>query len=445
MAYFQNINKIKFEGASSTNPFAFKFYNPEEKVGDKTMEEILRYAVSYWHTFTMDGSDPFGAGTMNRAWDKYSGMDLAKARVEASFEFYNKLDVPFFCFHDVDIAPEGSNLRESNQNLDAIVGMIKDYMKDSKAKLLWNTANNFTHPRFIHGAATSSNADVFAYSAAKVKKGLEIGKELGAENYVFWGGREGYETLLNTNMKLELDNLARFYHMAADYAKEIGFDGQFLIEPKPKEPTTHQYDYDVATAHAFLQNYGLQELFKFNIEANHATLAGHTFEHELHYARINNMLGSVDANQGDPLLGWDTDEFPTDLWTTTLAMYEILQNGGLGRGGLNFDAKVRRGSFEPEDLFHAHIAGMDAFAVGLRVAQNLIDDKVLENILDERYSTYNDGIGLDIVSGNTDFHKLEQYAFGLTDIKQTSGRLEQIKATINQYLLQAFAKTASFK
>jgi len=440
MTYFKNINNIKYEGASSTNPYAFKFYNPNEKIGDKTMEEILRYGVAYWHTFTMDGSDPFGAGNMIRPWDKYSGMDLAKARVDASFEFYEKLDVPFFCFHDIDIAPEGSNLRESNQNLDTIVSMIKNYMKDSKAKLLWNTANNFTHPRFVHGAATSSHADVFAYSAAKVKKGLEIGKELGGENYVFWGGREGYETLLNTDMKLELDNLGRFYHMAVNYAKEIGFDAQFLIEPKPKEPTTHQYDYDVATSHAFLQNYGLDADFKFNIEANHATLAGHTFEHELHYARIHNMLGSVDANQGDPLIGWDTDEFPTDLWSTTLAMYEILKNGGLGRGGLNFDAKMRRGSFEPEDLFHAHIAGMDAFAVGLRVAQNLIDDKVLESIVDDRYKTYTDGIGLEIVEGNTDFHKLEAHALGLTKIKQSSGRLEQIKATINQYLLQAFTK-----
>ena len=440
MEHFPDIKKIKFEGASSKNPFAFKFYNPEELIGGKTMEETLRYAVSYWHTFTMDGSDPFGAGSMVRSWDRLKGMDLAKARVEASFEFYEKMDVPFFCFHDVDIAPEGSNLRESNKNLDEIVGMIKDYMKDSKAKLLWNTANNFTHPRFVHGAATSSHADVFAYSAAKVKKGLEVGKELGAENYVFWGGREGYETLLNTDMKLELDNLGRFYHMAADYAKEIGFDAQFLIEPKPKEPSTHQYDYDVATAHAFLQSYNLDDKFKFNIEANHATLAGHTFEHELHYARINNMLGSVDANQGDPLLGWDTDEFPTDLWSTTLAMYEILQNGGLGRGGLNFDAKVRRGSFEQDDLFHAHIAGMDAFAVGLKVAQQLIDDKVLENVVSNRYETYTSGIGLDIVNGNTDFRQLEDYAFGITDIKQTSGRLEQIKATINQYLLQAFAK-----
>ena len=439
MAYFNNIDKIKYEGATSTNPYAFKFYNPEEKINGKTMEEYLRFGVAYWHTFTMDGSDPFGAGTMVRPWDKYSGMELAKARVEAAFEFFEKIDAPFFCFHDIDIAPEGSNLKESNENLDTIVNMIKEYMKDSKTKLLWNTANNFTHPRFIHGAATSNNADAFAYAAAKVKKGLEIGKELGAENYVFWGGREGYETLLNTDMKLEMDNMARFYHMAVDYAKEIGFDAQFLIEPKPKEPTTHQYDFDVATGFAFLQNYDLQDHFKFNIEANHATLAGHTFEHELRYARVNNMLGSVDANQGDPLLGWDTDEFPTDIFSTTLAMYEIIKNGGLGRGGLNFDAKVRRGSFEPEDLFHAHIAGMDAFAAGFKVAQNLIDDNILDGVVDERYKSYTEGIGLDVVEGKTDFHKLEAHALGLTDIKHESGRLEKIKATINQYLFNAYA------
>lgn len=439
MAFFKDIGQIKYEGANSTNPFAFKFYNPEEKIGDKTVEEYLRFGVAYWHTFTMDGSDPFGAGTMVRPWDNYKGMDLAKARLEAAFEFFEKLNVPYFCFHDVDIAPEGSNLRETNKNLDTIVDLMKDYMKDSKTKLLWNTANNFTHPRFIHGAASSNNADVFAYSAAKVKKGLEIGKELGAESYVFWGGREGYETLLNTDMKLEMDNLGRFFHMAVDYAKEIGFDAQFLIEPKPKEPTTHQYDFDVASGFAFLQNYDLQDHFKFNIEANHATLAGHTFEHELNYARINNMLGSVDANQGHPLLGWDTDEFPTDLHATTLAMYEVIKNGGLGRGGLNFDAKVRRGSFEPEDLFHAHIAGMDSFAVGLKVAQKLIDDNVLEDIVENRYSSYKEGIGLDVVQGKTDFHKLEDHALGLSEINHQSGRLEQIKATLNQYLLKAYA------
>ena len=314
MAYFNNIEKINYEGPNSNKDMAFKFYNPEETINGKRMEDILKFGVAYWHTFTEDLSDPFGAGTAQRPWDKYSGMDLAKARVEAAFEFYDKLGVPYFCFHDVDIAPEGDSLKETYKNLDEIVAMIKDYQKTSNVKLLWNTANNFSHPRFVHGAASSNSADVFAYAAAKVKKGLEIGKELGGESYVFWGGREGYETLLNTDMKLEMDNLGRFFHMAKDYAREIGFDAQFLIEPKPKEPTSHQYDFDVASGYAFLQNYGLEKDFKFNIEANHATLAGHTFEHELHYARIHDMLGSVDANQGHPLLGWDTDEFPTDIY-----------------------------------------------------------------------------------------------------------------------------------
>ena len=439
MAYFNGVNKIQYEGAGSKNPFAFKYYNPEEKVNGKSMEEILRFGVAYWHTFTADGSDPFGVGTMMRPWDRLSGMDLAKARVEAAFELFEKLNAPFFCFHDLDIAPEGDNLKETNENLDVITAMIKDYMKTSKTKLLWNTANMFTHPRYVHGAATSNNADVFAHSAAKVKKALEMGKELGAENYVFWGGREGYETLLNTDMKLELDNLARFFHMAVDYAKEIGFDAQFLIEPKPKEPTKHQYDFDVATGHAFLQNYGLEKHFKFNIEANHATLAGHTFEHELRVARINGMLGSVDANQGDPLLGWDTDEFPTDLYSTTLAMYEILMNGGLGKGGLNFDAKVRRASFEPEDLFHAHIAGMDSFAIGLKVANKLIEDRVLEDVIAERYNSYTEGIGLDIVDGKTDFHKLEEYALQNNNIENQSGRQERLKGIVNQYLLETLS------
>ncbi|MCS0673678.1 xylose isomerase [Cytobacillus firmus] len=439
MNYFNNVSGVKYEGPDSNNPLAFKYYNPEEMINGRKMEDLLRFAVSYWHTFSAEGTDPFGDGTMIRSYDRFSGMDLAKARVEASFEFYEKLNVPFFCFHDADIAPEGDSLRETFKNLDEITAMIKEYMKSSKTKLLWNTANMFSHPRWLHGAATAPNADVFAYAAAKVKKGLEIGKELGAENYVFWGGREGYETLLNTNMKLELDNLARFFHMAIDYAKEIGFDAQFLIEPKPKEPTKHQYDFDVATSLSFLQSYGLKDYFKFNIEANHATLAGHTFEHELHTARINGMLGSVDANQGDTLLGWDTDEFPTDIYSTALAMVEILKNDGLGTGGLNFDAKVRRGSFDPEDLFYAHIAGMDTFAVGAKVAQRLIEDKVLDNFVADRYSSYTEGIGLEIVEGKADFRKLEKHALQLEKIENKSGRQEQLKAVLNKYILEAYA------
>ncbi|UKJ83782.1 xylose isomerase (plasmid) [Priestia megaterium] len=434
--YFENVNKVMYEGKDSKNPLAFKYYNPEEVVGGKTMKEQLRFSIAYWHTFTADGTDPFGAATMQRSWDKYDGMDLAKARVEAAFQLFEKLDVPFFAFHDRDIAPEGNTLKETNKNLDVIVNMIKEYMKTSDVKLLWNTANMFTNPRFVHGAATSCNADVFAYAAAQVKKGLETAKELGAENYVFWGGREGYETLLNTNLKLELDNLARFMHMAVDYAKEIGYTGQFLIEPKPKEPTTHQYDADSATTISFLRQYELDKYFKLNLEANHATLAGHTFEHELRVARVQGFLGSVDANQGDPLLGWDTDEFPTDLYSTTLAMYEILQNGGLGSGGLNFDAKVRRGSFEQDDLLYAHVAGMDAFARGLKVAHKLVEDRVFENVIDERYSSFKEGIGLEIVEGKANFHTLEQYALQNSTIKNRSGRQEQLKGILNQYILE---------
>ncbi|MCU7739477.1 xylose isomerase [Priestia megaterium] len=434
--YFESANKVLYEGKDSKNPLAFKYYNPEEVVGGKTMKDQLRFSIAYWHTFTADGTDPFGAATMQRSWDRYDGMDLAKARVEAAFQLFETLNVPFFAFHDRDIAPEGSTLQETNKNLDVIVTMIKEYMQTSNVKLLWNTANMFTNPRFVHGAATSCNADVFAYAAAQVKKGLETAKELGAENYVFWGGREGYETLLNTNLQLELNNLARFMHMAVDYATEIGYTGQFLIEPKPKEPTTHQYDTDAATTISFLRQYGLDKYFKLNLEANHATLAGHTFEHELRVARVQGFLGSVDANQGDPLLGWDTDEFPTDLYSTTLAMYEILQNGGLGSGGLNFDAKVRRGSFEQDDLLYAHVAGMDAFARGLKVAHKLVEDRVFENVINERYSSFKEGIGLEIVEGKANFHTLEQYAFKNPNIVNKSGRQERLKAILNQYILE---------
>ncbi|ADE68893.1 MULTISPECIES: xylose isomerase [Priestia] len=434
--YFESANKVLYEGKDSKNPLAFKYYNPDEVVGGKTMKDQLRFSVAYWHTFTADGTDPFGAATMQRSWDRYDGMDLAKARVEAAFQLFETLNVPFFAFHDRDVAPEGSTLQETNKNLDVIVTMIKEYMQTSNVKLLWNTANMFTNPRFVHGAATSCNADVFAYAAAQVKKGLETAKELGAENYVFWGGREGYETLLNTNLQLELDNLARFMYMAVDYATEIGYTGQFLIEPKPKEPTTHQYDTDAATTISFLRQYGLDKYFKLNLEANHATLAGHTFEHELRVARVQGLLGSVDANQGDPLLGWDTDEFPTDLYSTTLAMYEILQNGGLGSGGLNFDAKVRRGSFEQDDLLYAHVAGMDAFARGLKVAHKLVEDRVFENVINERYSSFKEGIGLEIVEGKANFHTLEQYAFKNPNIVNKSGRQERLKAILNQYILE---------
>ncbi|SEP11013.1 xylose isomerase [Paenibacillus sp. OV219] len=434
MAYFNNIGKIAFEGKGSDNPLAFKHYNPSEVVLGKTMEEHLRFAVAYWHTFTGAGSDPFGVGTAVRGWDSADAMDQAKRRVEANFEFLSKIGIPYYCFHDRDIAPEGDTLAETNKNLDVIVDMLEENMKATGAKLLWNTANMFTNPRFVHGAATTCNADVYAYVGAQLKKSLEVGKRLGAENYVFWGGREGYETLLNTDMALELDNLARLFDMAIAYSNEIGFDAQFLIEPKPKEPTKHQYDFDAATTISFLQKYGLKDKFKLNLEANHATLAGHTFEHEIRVAAINGMLGSLDANQGDLLLGWDTDEFPTDLYSTTLTMFEVLKAGGIGRGGINFDAKVRRGSFEDQDLFLAHIAGMDTYAWGLKAAAKLIEEKVLDNIVDNRYRSFRDGIGAEIVAGRATLASLEQYALQNNFIKNESGRQERVKLMLNEII-----------
>ncbi|ACL77717.1 xylose isomerase [Ruminiclostridium cellulolyticum] len=433
---FSGISNIKFEGSGSDNPLAFKYYDPKAVIGGKTMEEHLRFAVAYWHTFAAPGADMFGAGSYVRPWNTMSDpLEIAKYKVEANFEFIEKLGAPFFAFHDRDIAPEGDTLAETNKNLDTIVSVIKDRMKSSPVKLLWGTTNAFGNPRFMHGASTSPNADIFAYAAAQVKKAMEITKELGGENYVFWGGREGYETLLNTDMKLELDNLARFLKMAVDYAKEIGFDGQFLIEPKPKEPTKHQYDFDTATVIGFLKTYGLDPYFKMNIEANHATLAGHTFQHELAMCRINDMLGSIDANQGDVMLGWDTDQFPTNLYDATLAMVEVLKAGGLKKGGLNFDSKVRRGSFEPSDLFYGHIAGMDTFAKGLIIANKIVEDGKFDAFVADRYSSYTNGIGKDIVEGKVGFKELEQYAL-TAKIQNKSGRQEMLEALLNQYILE---------
>ncbi len=437
MAYF-NVGKIEYEGPQSKNTLSFKYYNPDEVIMGKTMKEHLKFAMSYWHTFTYMGVDPFGGTTMDREWDRTNDdMAKAKERVHAAFEFMEKMQIPYFCFHDADIAPRvPGDLAETNRRLDEIVAVIKEEMKRTGIKCLWGTTNAFGDDKFVHGAGTSCNATVFAYAAAQIKKAMELTKELGGENYVFWGGREGYETLLNTDTGLELDNLARLLQMAVDYAKEIGFTGQFLIEPKPKEPTKHQYDFDAATVLAFLRKYNLQDYFKMNIEANHATLAMHTFQHELNMSRINGVLGSVDANTGDPMLGWDTDQFPTNVYDTTLAMYEILLNGGLGKGGLNFDSKVRRASFEDDDLFYAYIAGMDTFAKGLKVAAKLLEDKVLENFKAERYASYTEGIGKDIVQGKVSFKELEAYALKNNVTPNKSGRQEMLESILNQYILE---------
>lgn len=437
MAYFK-VGKVQYEGPQSKNALAFKYYNPEEVVMGKTMKEHLRFAMSYWHTLTFMGKDPFGGENFHRHWDETDdAMQKAKERVHAAFELMEKLQIPFFCFHDADISPrDQNNLEETNRRLDEIVAVIKEEMKRTGIKCLWGTTNAFGDDKFVHGAGTSPNATVFAYAAAQIKKAMEITKELGGENYVFWGGREGYETLLNTDTGLELDNLARLLQMAVDYAKEIGFTGQFLIEPKPKEPTKHQYDFDTATVLAFLRKYNLQDYFKMNIEANHATLAQHTFQHELNMCRINGVLGSVDANTGDPMLGWDTDQFPTNVYDTTLAMYEILLDGGFTKGGLNFDSKVRRGSFEDDDLFYAYIAGMDTFARGLKVAAKLIEDKVFESFKAERYASYNEGLGKDIVEGKVGFKELEAYVLKNGVVPNKSGRQELLEHLLSQYVME---------
>ncbi len=433
---FPNIRKIEYEGAKSRNPLAFKHYNPSELVEGKRMRDHLRFAVCFWHTFRGTGADPFGLGTAIRPWDDGSNsLENAKRRVRAAFEFMEKLGVPFYTFHDRDVAPEGKTLRETNKNLDAIVKVLKEEQERTGIKLLWGTANLFSHPRYVHGAATSCNADVFAYAAAQVKKALEVTHELGGAGYVFWGGREGYSTLLNTDMKRELDHLAKFLHMAVEYKKQLGFKGQFYIEPKPKEPTKHQYDSDAAACLNFLRQYDLLPYFKLNIETNHATLAGHTVQHELEVAGAAGALGSVDANMGDELLGWDTDQFPTNVYLTTQIMLTVLKYGGFTTGGLNFDAKVRRESFEPIDSFYAHIGAMDAFARGLKIAAAIRKDGRLAEFVRQRYSSWDTGIGAKIERGQTNFNELEAYILKKGDAApNSSGRQEYLENLINEFI-----------
>jgi xylose isomerase len=436
MTAFPEITRIPFEGSTSRNPLAFRHYDESEVVEGKPMKDHFRFSVAYWHTFRGTGSDPFGPGTMHRPWEAAGdSVDNAINRVKVAFEFMEKLGAGFYCFHDRDVAPEGASLTETNKNLDRVVKVLKQEQKRTGIELLWGTANLFSNPRYMHGAATSPNADAFAFAAAQVKKALEVTHELGGSNYVFWGGREGYQNLLNTDMKRELDHLARFMHMAVDYAKEIGFEGQFLFEPKPKEPTKHQYDFDAAACINFLRGYGLAEHVKLNIETNHATLAGHTMQHELEYAGHQGFLGSIDANTGDLLLGWDTDQFPTDIYLTTQCMLTILKYGGLAPGGVNFDAKVRRESFEPVDLFHAHVGGMDAFARGLKIAAAIRKDGQLDRLLKERYSSWDTGLGAEIEAGAHSFASLEKHMKRKGDITPNkSGRQEMLENLINGYL-----------
>ena len=443
-----DVDKIEYVGRQKgpQEGLAFHYYDADRVVAGKKMKDWLRFGVAWWHTFDQELVDPFGTGTAHRPWyGKYSNpLDEALAKVDYAFEFFTKLGAEYFCFHDRDIAPEGDTLRETNANLDKVVDKIEENMKATGVKLLWNTSSLFTNPRFVSGASTSPFADIYAYAGGQLKHSLEIAKRLGAENYVFWGGREGYENLWNTQMKREQEHMAKFFYMCHEYAKEIGLDAQFLIEPKAKEPTMHQYDFDAATAIAFLKTYDI-DFMKLNLEGNHANLAGHTYQHEIRTAREAGVLGSLDANQGDKLIGWDMDEFPTDLMETTTVMWEVLDEGQIGpHGGLNFDAKPRRTSFAPEDLFRSHIAGMDTFAAGLLVAAKMHEDKFIQNLQAERYSSFDSGIGATVENGTASLASLEEYALDIPQSKlieaTKSDHLESVKATINNYMIDALAE-----
>ncbi|SOT98292.1 xylose isomerase [Xanthomonas arboricola] len=432
--YFPGIGKIGFEGRDSDNPLAFKVYDANKQVGDKTMAEHLRFAVAYWHSFCGNGADPFGPGTRTYPWDVgNTALNRAEAKADAAFEFFTKLGVPYYCFHDIDLSPDADDIGEYQSNLKHMVGIAKQRQADTGIKLLWGTANLFSHPRYMNGASTNPDFNVVARAAVQVKAAIDATVELGGENYVFWGGREGYACLHNTQMKREQDNMARFLTLARDYGRAIGFTGNFLIEPKPMEPMKHQYDFDSATVIGFLRQHGLDQDFKLNIEANHATLSGHSFEHDLQVASDAGLLGSIDANRGNPQNGWDTDQFPTDLYDTVGAMLVVLRQGGLAPGGLNFDAKVRRESSDPQDLFLAHIGGMDAFARGLEVANALLTSSPLEQWRAERYASFDSGAGADFANGSSTLVDLAKYAAG-NEPKQLSGRQEAYENLINQYL-----------
>ncbi|WDJ85000.1 xylose isomerase [Xanthomonas campestris] len=433
--YFPGIGKIGFEGRDSDNPLAFKVYDANKQVAGKTMAEHLRFAVAYWHSFCGNGADPFGPGTRAYPWDVgNTALARAEAKSDAAFEFFTKLGVPYYCFHDIDLAPDADDIGEYENNLKHMVGIAKQRQADTGVKLLWGTANLFSHPRYMNGASTNPDFNVVARAAVQVRAAIDATVELGGENYVFWGGREGYACLHNTQMKREQDNMARFLTLARDYGRAIGFTGNFLIEPKPMEPMKHQYDFDSATVIGFLRQHGLDQDFKLNIEANHATLSGHSFEHDLQVASDAGLLGSIDANRGNPQNGWDTDQFPTDLYDTVGAMLVVLRQGGLAPGGLNFDAKVRRESSDPQDLFLAHIGGMDAFARGLEVADALLTSSPLETWRAQRYASFDSGAGADFANGTSTLADLAKYAAGKGEPTQVSGRQEAYENLINQYL-----------
>jgi xylose isomerase len=426
---FSGFETVRFAGRESTKALAYRFYDADRVVLGKPLKEHLRFAVAYWHSLAMTGTDPFGGATLNRPWMQAGNpMMQAKLKADAAFELFRVLDLPFFCFHDADFAPAGETLQATLSNLHTMADYLAGKMESSGKKLLWGTANLFSHPRFMAGASTNPDPQVFAWSAATVKNCMDVTQRLGGANYVLWGGREGYETLLNTNMKQELEQMGRFLTMVVEYKHKIGFAGQILIEPKPKEPTAHQYDFDAATVYGFLKRFGLESEVRVNLEANHATLAGHSFEHEIATAGALGILGSLDINRGDALLGWDTDQFPNDLWTMTMSMYHVIKAGGLGVGGCNFDAKVRRQSFTPEDMIHAHVGGVDLCARAFLTAAKLIEDGTYDALLAERYAGWNSGLGADLLAGKLTLDQVE--AMALKDEinpQPRSGKQEQIE------------------
>ena len=433
--YFPGIQKIKFEGKDSDNPLSFKYYDPEKLVNGKPMKEHLRFATAYWHTFCGTGGDPFGPGTKIYPWDiDNDPIQSAHQRLDAAFEFFTKLGTEFFCFHDRDMSPEGENVKETNKLLEDFSELAKHKQEESGVKLLWGTANLFSHPRYMNGAATNPDFDVVAYAGSQVKAALDATIKLGGENYVFWGGREGYSSLLNTNMKRELDHLAMFLSQARDYGRNNGFSGTFLIEPKPMEPSKHQYDFDVAAVAAFLKHYDLDNDFKINIENNHATLAGHTFDHEIQAAYNYGLFGSLDINQGDPHNGWDTDEFLHNIYDAVNIMLVLLKEGGLKSGGMNFDAKTRRNSTDLEDIFIGHINSMDTLARGLMIASNILKDPSYIELKSNRYSSFDSGDGHSFEKGGVNLEQLTELAQKTTEPDQISGKQELYEMLINKHI-----------
>ncbi|MBN3217897.1 xylose isomerase [Pectobacterium polaris] len=435
-AYFEQIEKVRYEGSQSNNSFAFRHYNPDQEILGKRMADHLRFAVAYWHTFCWNGADMFGVGSFARPWQQSGdALELAKRKADIAFEFFQKLSVPYYCFHDVDVAPEGNSLKEYLHNFAVITDVLAEKQQDSGVKLLWGTANCFTHPRYGAGAATNPDPDVFAWAATQVFTAMNATQKLGGENYVLWGGREGYETLLNTDLRQEREQIGRFMQMVVEHKHKIGFQGTLLIEPKPQEPTKHQYDYDVATVYGFLKQFGLEKEIKVNVEANHATLAGHSFHHEIATAVALGIFGSVDANRGDPQLGWDTDQFPNSVEENALIMYEILKAGGFTTGGLNFDAKVRRQSTDRYDLFHAHIGAMDTMALALKAAARMIEDDKLNQLVAKRYAGWNGELGQQILQGKASLESLTRYAESHQLAPQhQSGQQELLENLVNRHL-----------